>query len=173
MSSAAKPIASYQDLVDFLQSERVPHELEPATQSAQIPTEQKGVRGVQVIRWQTEDGVIQFIQSMLRDIPEARLPAVESAVARLNHALAWLGLDLNHERFVLAYRLAVPFLPRGAVEGAEIQSGFRAAAKAGAELTPLLARVVAGELAPEAVVAEARKAMIASARASGYPLPVD
>lgn len=173
MTTAARSIASYQDLVDFMKGEGVPHELEPATQSVQIPTEQKGVRGVQIIRWQGDDGVVQFIQSMLRDLPEARLPALESAVARLNHALAWLGLDLNHAGRVLAYRLAVPFLPRGAVEPAEIQSGFRAAAKAGAELAPILGRVVAGELAPEGVVDEARKLLLASAAGSTYPLPVD
>jgi hypothetical protein len=173
MTTPAKPIASYRELVDFLENEGVPHELEPDAQSASIPTEQKGIRGVQVIRWQSDDGVVQFIQSMLKDIPPDRLPALEGAVARLNHALAWLGLDLNHARAVLSYRLAVPFLPRGFVEPAEVQSGFRAAAKAGAELTPLLARVVAGELAPDAVVDEARKALLASAGTSSYPLPVD
>src|SRR5215475_7406607 len=109
-------IASYDDLVRFVQSEGVPHVLEPESRSIRIPTEQKGVRGIQIIRWQGEDHVVEFIQSMLRDIPEARLAALEGAVTRLNHELAWLGLDLNHGQRMLAFRLTVPLLARGSIE---------------------------------------------------------
>ena len=172
MTPPPTAIASYQDLVGFMDREAVPHQVEPASLSVRIPTEQKGIQGVQIIRWQPDDGVVQFIQSMLRDIPEARLPALESAIARLNHALAWLGLDLNHSRRLLAYRLAIPFLPRGYVEPREIQAGFRAAAKAGADLAAALARVVSGELAPEAIVGEVR-ATQATPATSSYPLPID
>jgi putative sensory transduction regulator len=166
-------IASYEDLVRFIEREGVPHELERESRSVRIPTERKGIRGIQIIRWQDDDHVVQFIQSMLRDIPAERLPALADAVARLNHALAWLGLDLDRARRLLAFRLTVPLLARDSVDPREIQSGFRVAANVGASLTPFVADLVAGDLAPDAIVGAVRSAMEASASTSAYPLPVD
>jgi hypothetical protein len=156
-------LRSYSDLAAHLGGERVPHTVEPASKSIRIPTRQKGIDGVQVIRWQDGDGALQFIQSMLRDIPADRMGALEAAIARLNHALAWIGLDLNHDHRLLAFRLVLPLFPRGAIDAREVQAAFRAAVKIAADLTPVVARVVSGELAPEQVVDEVRR----SVRAAG------
>jgi hypothetical protein len=140
----------------------VPHQVDPASKSVRIPTAHKGIDGVQVVRWQDQDGLVQFIQSMLRDIPAERLPAVESAVCRLNHGLAWLGLDLNHAHGMLAFRVALPLVPRGGVEAREIQAAFRTAVKVGGDLAPIMARVVSGAIAPDAILDEVRRAMAAA-----------
>ena len=154
----APVLKSFSDLVDYLRAERVPHEPTAASKSVHIPTEDGGV---QIIRWQDEDGLIQFIQSMLRNLPAERMPALESAVARLNHALAWVGLDLNHEHGLLSFRLAVPLMPGGTIEASAIPSGFRVAVRAAARLMPILTRVAAGELTADAVVAETRRTVFA------------
>ena len=163
-------ISSYADLVAYLEGDRVLHQADAAAKSVTIPTEQKGIQGFQVIRWQDADGVVQFIQSMLREIPGDRMPVLESAVCRLNHALAWLGLDLNRAHGLLAFRVALPIFPRGAIEAREIQAAFRAAVKVGADLAPVLARVVSGQIAPDAVIDEVRRVMAASSSPPVHPI---
>jgi hypothetical protein len=153
-------ITSFDELVALLVADRVPHEASPAERSVRIPTRQRGVDGVQIIRWQPEDGVVQFIQSVAAGIDEARLPALADAIARLNHVLPVPGLDLGHAGGLVSYRVALPLLPRGKVEPDEIRACFRYAVRTGGALAATVARLAAGELRPEDAVADARNAVV-------------
>lgn len=166
MSTEQIQISSYQDLVSLLVKDGVQHEADAASKSARILTEQNGFSGVQLIRWQEEDGVLQFIQSMPIEVADDKLAAIESAVARLNHALAWPGLDVNHEYHMVAYRVVLPLLPRGLVLPQEIRACFRLAVKTAADLTPTLLRVITGVTAPADVLADAQREMAANAAAA-------
>lgn len=166
MSTEQIQISSYQDLVNLLVKDGVQHEADAASKSARILTEQNGFSGVQLIRWQEEDGVLQFIQSMPIEVADDKLAAIESAVARLNHALAWPGLDVNHEYHMVAYRVVLPLLPRGLVLPQEIRACFRLAVKTAADLTPTLLRVITGVTAPADVLADAQREMAANAAAA-------
>ncbi len=156
MAAVGSAVASYREL---LIRDGVLYQGDPAANAVRIPTQRDGLEGVQVIRWQEHDGVLQYIQSLLRDVPEDRLAALEGAVTRLNHALAWPGLDLHHAGRLVCYRLVLPLAPRGSVEPREVRACFGAAVRAGALLTPALRRVIAGEVAPADVVAEVRQAL--------------
>lgn len=166
MSTEQIQISSYQDLVNLLVKDGVQHEADAASKSARILTEQNGLSGVQLIRWQEEDGVLQFIQSMPIEVADDKLAAIESSVARLNHALAWPGLDVNHEYHMVAYRVVLPLLPRGLVLPQEIRACFRLAVKTAADLTPTLLRVITGVTAPADVLADAQREMAANAAAA-------
>jgi len=166
LSTEQIQISSYQDLVNLLVKDGVQHEADAASKSARILTEQNGFSGVQLIRWQEEDGVLQFIQSMPIEVADDKLAAIESAVARLNHALAWPGLDVNHEYHMVAYRVVLPLLPRGLVLPQEIRACFRLAVKTAADLTPTLLRVITGVTAPADVLADAQREMAANAAAA-------
>lgn len=154
-------VASYDELVALLVADKVPHEPSPTERSVRIPTRGRGVDGVQVIRWQPQDGVVQFIQSVAGNLPDDRLPALAEAVARINHVLPVPGLDLGHETRILAYRVALPLLPRGSVSAEEIRACFRYAVRTASALAATLARVAAAEIPPEAAVADARNALVA------------
>lgn len=166
MSTKQVHISSYQELVNLLAKDGVQHEADAGSRSARILTEQNGLSGVQLIRWQEEDGVLQFIQSMPVEVADDKLPAIENAVARLNHALAWPGLDINHEYHMVAYRVVLPLLPRGSVLPEEIRACFRLAVKTAADLTPSLLRVLSGETAPANVLADAQRQMQENAAAA-------
>jgi hypothetical protein len=157
MSTETTLITNYPEFIRFLEHESVMHQSVEAEKSAYIPTQLKGLEGVQLIRWQEADSVLQFIQSMPIEVPEDRIAAVESATARLNHALAIPGIDLNHEGKNLAYRLILPLKPRGGVQPDEISAYFRLAVQIATELVPTLQRVVSGQLASADVVADAQK----------------
>jgi hypothetical protein len=166
-------VGSYDDLLDLLRRQGVLHQADGATRSARIPTEINGLQGVQLLRWQDTDGVLAHIQSMAVTIPAERLAAVEQAIARINHALPWPGLDLNHDARLVAYRLVLPMLP-GGIDPRAIQAYFRLAVRVAANLTPTLRRVAAGELEPAGAVADVRRELAAVAKpASEPPFAID
>jgi hypothetical protein len=170
MSTGPAQITSYQDLLALLKQQNVMHEADPASQSLQLPTVWNGIEGVQVIRWQDKDNVIQFIQSMPLEIPDFYIPPIESAIARLNHVMALPGLDLNHQGHIVSYRMALPLKPRGGVLPQEVQTCFRIALQTATGLVPTLRRVLSGDLEPHEVVADAQKAFPGpSAQAPGAP----
>ncbi len=155
--AALTSISSYDDLLRLLDQQGVAHQADASSKSVQIQTERKGISGVQLIRWQDEDGVLQFIQMMLSEIPDARIAAVESAIAHLNHAMAWPGLDLNHQYHMLAFRLVLPIMPRGSLAPQEIQAGFELALKSATDFYPTLKRVISGETATADALADAQR----------------
>lgn len=157
MTTDKNSIASFQDLVNLLESDGVPHQSDVAGMMVQIPTQRGTLDSVMLIRWQKDDGVIQFIQALPLTIPDDKLAATVDAVTRLNHVLAIPGFDVNHDRKLLAYRLYLPIYPRGAVGATEVQSMFSLTVKSASELLPVLARVVAGQVKPEDVVADAQQ----------------
>lgn len=150
-------VSSYQDLVNLLTRQDVKHEAEPSSKSVHIPTVWRNIEGVQVIRWQERDNVIQFIQSTPITVPDDKIPAMESAIAQLNHIMALPGIDLNHKGHIVGYRMALTIMPRGGVLPQEIQSCFRIALQTATGLTPTLHRIVTGEITPEQAVADAQK----------------
>ena len=160
MSSPSTPITSYQDLVKLLSRDGVAFVAEPQAQTVRVATEMRGIEGQQLIRWQEDDGVVQFIQSMPIAIPPQALAVVESTVARLNHQLAVPGLDLNHAGMFVAYRVTLPMLPRHGVMSDAIRACFRVAVKSGSDLVATLQRVIAGTLTPADAVADARREIL-------------
>lgn len=163
MPASPALISSYQDLVNLLTHDGVMFTAEPQSQSVRVATQMRGIEGEQLIRFQDADGVVQFIQWMpITNIPQSMLPAIESAVSRLNHLLAVPGLDLNHQYRFVAYRVTLPLLPGQGASPDLIRACFRIAVKSGADLVPTLRRVLSGELRPEGVLEDAAREMMAA-----------
>lgn len=172
MTTDPNRIASYPDLLDLLTREGVLHQARTEEKSVTIPTEKGALDGVLLMRWQDSDGIIQFIQSLPLEIAADKIPAMESAIARLNHALALPGFDLNHEYRMLTYRQILPIYPRGYVHPAEIQAMFRVTVKTAADFLPTLTRILRGEGKLENIVADAqRDAEVAATAAAAPPAP--
>lgn len=167
MATDPNRIASYRELLDLLAREGVLHQARTEEKSVTIPTEKGTLDGMLLMRWQDSDGVIQFIQSMPLEIAEDKIALVESAIARLNHALALPGFDLNHDYRLLTYRQVLPIYPRGYVHPAEIQAMFRVTVKTAADFLPTLARVLRGEGTLGNIVADAQR----DAEAAAAPPP--
>lgn len=147
-------IRSYQDILDLLARDGLMHQADTADLSVRIPTQRGPFEGVLLLRWQERDGVMQLIHPLpLRARPD-RLSAVESAVLRLNHALALPGFGIDHGSGQLYYRVTLPVVPDGVSDRA-VQSVFRAAVRTVYDLLPALRRVVEEGATAEAIVADA------------------
>lgn len=169
MATDPNRISSYSELLELLAREGVLHQARTEEKSVTIPTEKGSLDGMLLMRWQDSDGIIQFIQSMPLEIPADKLALVESAIARLNHALALPGFDLNHEYRLLTYRQVLPIYPRGYVHPAEIQAMFRVTVKTASDFLPTLARVLRGEGTLANIVADAQRDAEAAATAAAPP----
>lgn len=149
-------IARYEDLLDLLRRDGVLHQADPNDRSVSVPTGRGALRGVLVIRWREDQGVAQFIQSLPITVPDDRIAAFDSALARLNHALMLPGFGLNHAAHVPYYRLAVPLFPGQPPRAEDVRAAFRTAVKTAADFLPALRRVAQEGANPETIVADAR-----------------
>ena len=168
MTTEANVIPTFADFVRLLERDGVFHKTNLAELTVEIPTQRGTLDSVMLVRWQESDGVIQFIQALPLEVPDAKVAVLADAVTRLNHVLAIPGFDVNHGNKILAYRLYLPLYPRGAVLAAEIQSMFQLTVKTAADMLPVLKRVAAGQVAAEEVVADAQReyAALAAAQAA-------
>lgn len=149
-------ITRYEDLLDLLRKDGVLHQANLEERSVTIPTGRGELRGVLVIRWQGEQGVVQLVQSLPFTVPAERTAAFESALSRLNHALLLPGFGLNHEGSTPYYRLALPLFPGRPPRPEDVRAAFRTAVKTAADFLPALRRVATEGASPETIVADAR-----------------
>ncbi len=111
-----KLLTSYQDVLEVLTDDSVLHQPNNKNQSIRIPTKRKDLDAVMIIRWQTNEGVVSFVQSMPMEVPEERVQSLETVMMRLNHMLAIPGFSINHENRLPYYRLVIPLNPRGGIQ---------------------------------------------------------
>ena len=88
MATDPNRIASYPDLLELLARGASSIRLAPRKKVRHHPDREGALDGMLLMRWQGSDGIIQFIQSLLLEIPADKDCRHGSAIARLNHALA-------------------------------------------------------------------------------------
>lgn len=149
-------ITSYEELLDLLRKDGVLHQADLEERSVTIPTGRGELRGVLVIRWQADQGVMQLVQSLPFKVPDEQHAAYESALARINHALLIPGFGYNHEAGTPYYRLAMPIFPGRPPRAEDVRAAFRTAVKTAADFLPSLRRVATEGANPDTIVADAR-----------------
>jgi len=147
------PVASFEQLKAFLTKQNVQFEADDESQNVAIPTQRGPIDSVMVIRWAASDGVVHFVQIMPFELPADRIPAVESAIVRMNHAYPVPGLGMNHDANAIYFRFTVPLLPRGSLSEDEISEFFSYTINQAAALHPTIEAVIKKTVAPEGALA--------------------
>jgi len=97
-------LGSFQDLCDYLAQEGVAHSPSPDAQVTEIPT----ATGLPMaLRWEANVPLLQIVQLVEIEIPEARLGEAEHKLALLNHAAPLAGFALDHTRRFIYFRLTL------------------------------------------------------------------
>lgn len=162
-------VRSYQELLDLLRRDNVMHQPNLAAGEVLIPTQRGQLDSVLMMRWQTEESVLQFVQPLAFEIPAERMQAMAVALSRLNPALAISGFELSYERRRVVFRTTLPLMPRGGLLPGEIQMYFRITVKTAADFLPTLSRVAAGQASPDTIVADATRDLEAVERGAQKP----
>ena len=156
MESENITIRDYAGLLKLLEKDAVPFQAQVEERSVRIGTKKGQLEGVMLIRWQDQDGVAQFIQSIPFETPEEKVPAVESAIVRINHAMALPGFGFHHKVRVPYFRLTAPLHPGVGLSDKEIRAYFSTCLRLASQFFPALKRVALEDADPSTVVADAR-----------------
>jgi len=146
-------IDSYAALVQMLTKDNIQFEPDDNSQLVVCPTSKEGVESAIVIRFALEDGVVHFVAIMPLEVPADRLPAVESAMIRMNHGYPVPGLGFNHDTGTMYFRLTAPVLPRGFLDEAEVKEYFGYTINQTIALMPTMRAIINGDVEPKNVMA--------------------
>ena len=148
-------LANFQDLLNLLEKDNLPHRADAERQQVELPTKSGSLEGELLILWDARSFIVQCIQPLPFEVPEARIGAVERAIAYINHALVLPGFGLNHINRVLYYRLSVPRRSDGTMSAEELQLLFRTTASTAGDFYLPLLGVALEDKSPEQVITEA------------------
>jgi hypothetical protein len=115
MSTATPPtLASFQDLVKYLDEQKVPHAINAEAQIIEIPTKSPPLEGTVFIRWEKHEPLVQIIHPLALSVKEPeKIRELEKAMGRVNNALPLPGFGFDYERGTLYFRLTLPMFPEG------------------------------------------------------------
>jgi hypothetical protein len=109
-------LATFADLLARLQADNVPHQVVDADrQVVAVPANLGGTPTQTVFRWEKQTSLFQIIVPLPFPVPPERVAAFESAVVRVNNAIALPGFGFDHEKGLPYYRLSVPRETDGAL----------------------------------------------------------
>jgi hypothetical protein len=136
-------LGRFQDLCDYLHEEDVAHTADVDAHAVEITTRVGALLGTMVVRWEWHRQLVQIIQVVLVDIPAERVPAVEHALAVLNHAAPIAGFALDPERRFVYFRITMQRDERDLVTVPQLNRALRAAVSSATEALPLLLPIAA------------------------------
>ena len=150
-------VTNFNGLVKLLNRDSVTHQTDAENQLVLIPTEKAGMDSVFIIRWAAKEGFVHFIHRIPLKIPTERLAEVETAFCRLNHAIAFPGLGVNHETLGIYYRMSIPYQPRGGLRPEEIRSYFSNTLSQGERWRPAITAIVEGNASGKTIAEDVNK----------------
>ena len=116
-------VKDFASLLKLLNEDGVTHQTHMKDSAVSIPTEKGPIDGVFVIRWDAEQGFAHFIQPFMMPIPKEKIADMEGAMMRLNHAIPYPGLGINHETGHPYFRMSIAVLGEG-LSAADVRRYF-------------------------------------------------
>jgi hypothetical protein len=108
-----KSVRTFQELVDAYREANARCQVDLERQLLEIDTGASQLAGPLVVRWEKLYPYVQIIQPMIADVPEARYPAVEAAIGRLNNVAMFAGLQLDYPAHLVYFRITTAVLVDG------------------------------------------------------------
>lgn len=110
---ATTRLTSYADLLEYLKENNVPFQADPNALAVEVPVTMPPLKGVVYIRWEKQLPYVQIVHPFVMNVPEGRIPAVETAIIRANNIVPLPGLGFHHDRRFVYMRLCVPMYKDG------------------------------------------------------------
>jgi len=103
-------IRTYEDLVQYLTENKLPHRANPAELAVEVPFTNAQQTGTVFLRW----GLMpQIVYPFLANIPESRIADLETAICRVNTAVGLPGFGYEYDARFLYMRLCAPTYAEG------------------------------------------------------------
>lgn len=108
-----KKITSYEELVQAYKDRKFSIEQNAPSRTLLFETSREDFRGVMVVKWDEQNGVVHFIQTMPLRVKKEDYGLFLEAAQRLNHGFLFPGIGVNLANGGTYYRLSIPVAPRG------------------------------------------------------------
>ncbi|MEL6382809.1 MAG: YbjN domain-containing protein [Cyanobacteria bacterium J06626_18] len=147
-------LASFDDLIALLEQNRIPYRIaNPSSHSqVELPTRIGALQSQLMIIWGPTAPILQCIHPLPFRVPEERVAAIESAIARINHALVLPGFGLNHKVRLIYYRLSIPRRDNDQLSAQEFQKACQTAIGTAADFYLPLKKVALENQAADAIL---------------------
>jgi hypothetical protein len=139
--STLKQIASFADLVKELEAGGAPHKADAERQTIEMRTGADALGNMVYLRWEKVLPFIQIIQPMISNVPEDRIPHVETAVVRVNALSTVAGLSFDHKGRSILFRITAPVLVDG-IRSDLLQSYIHGAVVSAGQLLAAMQQIV-------------------------------
>jgi hypothetical protein len=106
-------IASFEDLLTFLNENKVPYKIDQAQKMVEVPTKSPPLVGSAFIRFEEKLPYVQMICPMVRDVPAERRAELERAICLANYTIALPGFGYHPQAHFVYFRLCVPMYDEG------------------------------------------------------------
>jgi hypothetical protein len=145
-------ISSFDELAAFFAESGLVQESVPEQATIKLPTRKDTLDGVLFIRWEPEQQVVHFVQSLNIALTQERLEPFALAIALLNHVLPFPGFGINVPQGYSYYRVSMPLRPEGTLTKKEIQGLFNLSVRMASEHRPALAAVAENNADPMSIL---------------------
>lgn len=150
-------LRSYDDLLSYLKREGAAFAEVRTHHAVELQVHSPPVEGVLALVWLPDPQLVQFLFPLPFAVSSEHVAAVESALARINHALMLPGFGLNHSNGTVYYRLVLPRQISGGMEPDEIRRAVNTVLTTVRDFwLPLRAVIEEGAAAEGAVSASAK-----------------
>ncbi|MGE5182175.1 MAG: hypothetical protein ACM31C_08935, partial [Acidobacteriota bacterium] len=101
-------LTKFDDLIAYLQENNVPNKPDPGDQGVEVRlTSPQGDAGSVYVRWEKDLPYVQVIYPFIGNVPDARVPDIESAIVRVNNIIKLPGFGFEHGNKLIYMRLCV------------------------------------------------------------------
>ena len=114
-------IATFDELTGLLREDGVVFQADAASERIEIPVSLGSRTTALHIDWHSQGNLVQLVHPLPFQVPTERMSAVESAIVRLNHAIAVPGFGMNHASRFAYYRLVASRDAAGALDADEVR----------------------------------------------------
>jgi hypothetical protein len=149
------PLTSFQDLVSLLQHDKVPYRLQAEEQLLEMPTVSGVLRSSIFVRWEKSLPLLQLILPLQIQVPPERISAMESALCRINNAIAMPGFGINYDKLTVYNRLTVPRDAEGNIKVELVRRMLLSLVTNGRQFVVTLRALAGGQIEPAGVLAHA------------------
>src|SRR5262249_45665839 len=104
-------VLSFEQLLQFLVDNKVPHNRDLERQLIELPSNAAPLPGNRYLRWEKSVPFLQIIHFMIENVPVDRIRELETAIIRLDNKLEVGGFGFDHDMRKLYCRLVVPVYP--------------------------------------------------------------
>lgn len=142
-------VSSWEDLVEWVKRYSVEALAEHDQHALTLPTLIDGEQHAATIVWDTRALLVHVIQPLdVHLMDPSRIPALESAIVRINHVLVLPGFGYDHEDNRVYYRWVVPRTVDG-IDGDDLDRAIRSVLETCRDFLGALRAVAAGDLEAE------------------------